>query len=228
MGCDMSKLKFTIPNGASLGDTAQALAGLRQLYRSVGRSELGSAPPNWVMTGHHDGSLVVDYVPESDGAEAERIMKRLLSDVSGLREGIRPRSFSDTWSGALKGLQGFGVQFGDSTAQFDAKALGEARSISRIETHYGTVEGTVMRSSLLGSQDDFDLIDRVTDEKIKCFFRREIIDEIRGSLGRRVVVYGLVNERDGKVLHVDAEEVVVQSTPGESVRWGDVLGVLAD
>jgi len=224
----MDELELTIPTGTSLGDTADALAALRQLYRSVGRSELGERPPEWLMNGHDDGSLVVTYVPENDVAEAGRVMRRLFSEISALREGVRPESFTDVWGPAIRKLIPFDIKLGGKVAEFDAAALSGALEISRVETHFGTVEGILMRSSLLGDRDDFDIVDRLTGTKIKCIFNRDLIELIGASFGRRVLVHGPINERADQILFVEVEEIEILPTAGKSVRWGDVLGVLAE
>ena len=195
-------------------------------------------PAEWMLGGHREGSLVLECRAEVTDHDAH------IETTSMLAEGLRTleRGENPGFShAALKHVQslcsGVRDQEGNThlgvivllgTALPTDRRVSDAahRILSERTTEWGTVEG-VVQSATLRSNRHFNLYEVLTDQRIECTFRPELLEVVRESLARRVVVSGVIHARGGVPYKVTAERIHIRPDPSTLPTFDDIRGLLA-
>lgn len=92
----------------------------------------------------------------------------------------------------------------------------------------GSVEGPLEMVTLRG-QPYFNVYDAITGRAVRCHFSREMLQEVKDALGRRVVVSGRVRSNpSGEPVSVRVEELRLLRAEEELPKTADIAGLVPD
>lgn len=164
----------------------------------------------WVITDMSAGSAHVLARP-NPLARAETpvwadlvIVQTLRAGVSALQEGAAPpqafpRSAIDEVLSIVEMINddvtAINVRAGTAVIPISrATAMMTAIADSRREEGLGSVEGRVEMVTVHG-QRYFNLYDELTGEPVRCYFGPQLLETVRASLNKRVLVYGFISNK---------------------------------
>ena len=232
--------EVSVPIGISVADFSTVMASINGLYKEVGK-ELGAINvTDLLVSRHREGSLVIECNPiladDADPLEAGLVSKTMLDGLEQLTRGKRPANFTNTALRYVAKLSS--VTKDDSiavivggggrsiTCAHNLEAI--ARGLINLKTmSWGSAEGVIQMISVRGSP-KFSLYEVLTDEKISCNIDKELIEDVKKSLGHRVVVYGEIHRKGDEFEYVKVEEIRRRPPSEELPGFDDIRGIFAD
>ena len=233
-------IEVSVPIGISVQKLSVVMASFNGLYKEVSK-DLGVADVKDLLVNHYrEGSLVIECSPSlaehTDPLEAERVNIAVLDGLEQLKKGTRPRGFTNAAlrhvarissvaiSDDITVVIGNGIRSVKCahTLESVAKHLVDIRTMS-----WGSVEGTIQMISTRGSP-SFNLYEVLTDERIECHFRSNLIESVKESLENRVVVYGEIHKKGDEFEYVKVEKIHRRPPSDELPGFDDIRGIFAD
>lgn len=198
----------------------------------------------WIVSELEGGSVHVGATPElRDENVSPEIADRVLDAVGeGLetieRDPTRPAHFSDdalsharklTEALGEEGVERVRVRSNGRSVDVTRRLAGNVDDLlgGRLKS-IGSVEGRLETIALHGRA-YFSVYDAVSGGAVKCYFPSEMLDEVRESLGRRVVASGVIwSTRSGDVSSVKVRDLDVLPREEDLPPASAAEGMLAD
>ena len=239
-GAAPSPLEISVPLGISIHEFSTVMNALGSLYREVGRSLGVEDVEGLQVSGHREGSLVLECDPllkqGFDLAIADGVSEALLNGLEELAVGDRPEGFTYA---ALKHAVKLTGAFTDKGSEVVVSGRGRSvscgavfrsgtqRIVNRKTIIWGSVEGNLQMISLRG-RSRFNLYEMLTDERVECTFGDDLLSVARESLGCRVVVSGEIHKRGGELEHVKVERLRRRPPSDQLPGFAEIRGLFAD
>ena len=224
----------------------ESLSILKELDRAVSREAKGTL--KWVVSGLREGSAVVEAESRVVIGKEDfgfQVAERFVDGIRTVQdEGVTPPLFSQDCIRSLNkivrsfgnnGASGLEITAPDLTpAPEPVKLSGETgaklRPLARVQRKsIGSAEGNLQLISVHPRSRRFNVYHAITQKAVKCNLPKEIEAEVINSLGRRVVVSGMVSKNAlGEPLSVEVDHLRVLKEEHELPSVADILGLAPD
>jgi hypothetical protein len=219
---------------------------LRELDRAVSRQRHGTL--KWVVSGLREGSAVVEAESRVIHGEEDfglQVAERFVDGIRTLQdEGVTPPLFSQDCIRSLRKIaRSFGTN-GVSGLEITAPDLDQAPEPVKLSSEtstklgsligvrrksIGSVEGNLELISVHPRSRRFNVYHSVTQKAIKCNLSKEIEAQVIDSLGRRVIVSGVVSRNAlGEPISVDVHRLRVLKDERDLPSIREMVGMALD
>jgi hypothetical protein len=195
---------------------------------------------NWRISQVHSGSIHLtlegmpqDQITPSQISEVIKTVERGI--VTILEHPIRPKYFSDRALESARSLailkkrDEFMVQLGFDSRCIDLNQALIANVDEIIGGKYqsfGTVEG-VLKAIDVSRQPIFRVYNLLTNKSVKCYFKTNLLDNIKEYLEKRVSVSGIVTSReDGEKIGIKVESIDIFPEEKDLPSIEEMIGIL--
>lgn len=197
---------------------------------------------SWVISVESGSDIIVAEplpVKESDAEFIPSILKTIKSAADSLERGSEPpedfpesslekmRDLASILGGKDHEIESVKIIIGDVPVNISHHTTASVDDILGAKSEaFGTIEGKLEMVTLRGGY--MAVYDDLTDRRVKCIFKSDLLEEIKPALGKRVSVYGLVSYRqDGIPVSIRIQDFRILSKD-DLPTFEDVRGILGD
>lgn len=225
------------------GAFVEAARSWNALLRSVDREVAGGRPNvTWVIQSISKASPVFIELaasPARADVKTEEVRKTVRAVTQGLkmieRGPRRPDYFSDRALESAKQLAELhdknvtGIRVSNGRASVDLTKRLSANVDELIgpkTSSEGTVEGTLEVVSIHG-RSEFSIFETLTQNRVRCFFAAEMLEEVIRAFGKRVAAHGeIFANASGRRLSVKVEDFEVFPAEEDLPGIDEIIGIL--
>lgn len=216
---------------------------LQELDKAISEQRNGTL--KWVISGLQSGSAVIEAesrVTRGDEDFGPEVVQHFIDGIHVIQiQGVTPARFSlDSMFSMRKIVRTLGTN-GVSTLDVAVPELDKSVELSSeaetnvqalVGVHHksiGSVEGRLELISIHQRSRRFNVYHSITRKAVRCNLPKEIENEVVGSLGRRVIVSGLVSYNiRGEPLSVNVDNLRVLKEENYLPSIDDMLGMAPD